>query len=100
MNATRRLIATALTMISLAIAYLTIAGTAGAMPEPPPERGTVVNQSPPATTTTVVNHTGSAIWTYIVVAIATALITLALAWTVAQLRRAHSRAGSAHAQTA
>jgi len=46
------------------------------------------NQSPPPVTT-VVNHTGSPVWTYIVVALAAAVLTLALAWTIARLRHSH-----------
>ena len=88
----RRLTAPALLTLILAVAYLATATKSGAMPAPPPE--TYANQSPPPVTT-VVNHTGSAMWTYAVVAIVAAVVTLALAWTFARLR--HSRIGTAPA---
>jgi hypothetical protein len=102
----RRFAAPALLVLTLALTYLATAATARAMPAPPPE--TYANQ-PPASgglsgenggpgappVTTVVNHTGSAVWTYVVVAIAAAVLTLALAWTLARLRHAHNT--TAHA---
>jgi hypothetical protein len=65
------------------------------MPYPPPEPYS--NQSPPPVTT-VVNHTGSPVWTYVVVALAAAVLALAVAWTVARLRQTH--AGTAPASAA
>jgi hypothetical protein len=94
MNRTRRVTATALTTVTLAVAYLTYlatAGSAGAMPKPPPE--TYVNQPtlPPVTTTTVVSHPGSPVWTYVVVALAAAALTLAVIWMAAR-RHMHAAA--------
>ena len=91
----RRLTAYALLTLTLTLAFLVTAIKAGAMPAPPPE--TYSNQSPPPVTT-VVNHSGAPMWTYGVVALAAAVLTLALTWTVARLR--HSRIGAAPASAA
>jgi hypothetical protein len=91
----RRLTAPALLTLTLTLAYLATATKAGAMPAPPPE--SYSNQSPPPVTT-VVNHTGSPVWTYVVVALAAAVLTLAIAWTIARLR--HSHTGAAHPSAA
>jgi hypothetical protein len=91
MHTARRLTAPALLILTAALAYLATAAEAGAMPAPPPE--SYSNQSPPPVTT-VVNHTGSPVWTYVVVAIAAAVLTLALAWTIARLRHSHVRTAS------
>jgi hypothetical protein len=88
MHTARRLTAPALVAVCLALAYCATATTAGAMPAPPPDGGYVGPTPPPASV--VVNHTGSPVWTYVVVALAAAILTLALAWTVTQLRRAHA----------
>jgi hypothetical protein len=90
----RRLTAPALLTFIFALACLAIATNAGAMPAPPPE--TYANQSPPPVTP-VVNHTGSPVWTYIVVALAAAVLTLALAWTITRLRHSHTGAAPASA---
>jgi hypothetical protein len=89
----RRLTAPALLVLTLALTYLATAATAGAMPAPPPDGGGLYGEhggpgAPPVTT--VVNHTGSPVWTYVVVAVVAAVLTLALAWTLARLRHAHT----------
>ncbi|HEY3089790.1 MAG TPA: hypothetical protein VGJ59_17205 [Jatrophihabitantaceae bacterium] len=91
--------ASAVVSLSLALAcstYLATATTAGAMPTPQPDDASYANQSPPAVTT-VVNHTGSPVWTYIVVGLAAAVFTLAATWMVTRLRhpRAHTASASA-----
>jgi hypothetical protein len=95
----RRLTSPAVLTLSLALAYstyLAAATTAAAMPTPPPDEATYANQSPPAVTT-VVNHTGSPVWTYVVVALAAAVLTLATTWAVSRLLhpRAHTASASA-----
>jgi hypothetical protein len=92
----RRLTAPALLTVTLALAYLATATAASAMPAPPPDGGYV--GQPPLPPTTVVTHTGSPMWTYVVVALAAAVLTLALAWLVARLR--HARAGAVSTQAA
>lgn len=99
MLAARRLTAPAVLPFSLALAYsayLAAATSAAAMPTPPPEEATYANQSPPAVTT-VVNHTGSPVWTYVVVALAAAVLTLAATWVVTHLLHPHARTASASA---
>jgi hypothetical protein len=84
----RRLTTTALLALTLALTYLAfLATTAGAMPTPPPLEDTPLPSPPPATT--VVNHTGSPVWTYLVVALGAAVLTLALAWAVTRFRHTH-----------
>ena len=86
MNRIRRVTATALTTVTVALAYLTYLATAsaaGAMPKPPPE--TYANQPTlPPVTTTVVSHPGSPVWTYVVVALAAAVLTLTVIWMIAR----------------
>jgi hypothetical protein len=94
MHTARRLTAPALVILTLALAYLATATTAGARPAPPADGGGYV---PPPTPPVIVNHTGSAVWTYLVVALAAAVLTLALAWMVERLRHAHSHAAHASA---
>lgn len=96
-----RITTPAVLTLSLALGYSTYlamaaATTAEAMPTPPPEEATYANQSPPAVTT-VVNHTGSPVWTYVVVALAAAVLTLATTWAVTRLLhpRAHTASVSA-----
>ena len=54
---------------------------------PPADGGGYVAQAPP---TVVVTHNGSPVWTYLVVAVAAAVLTLALAWAVTRFRHAHA----------
>jgi hypothetical protein len=96
MLSTRRLTAPALLMLTLALASLAnlaTASSASAMPKPPPDDATYANQAPgPATT--VVNHTGSPVWTYVVVGLAAALLALTLAWVATWVRNAHHGSAS------
>jgi ABC-type branched-subunit amino acid transport system permease subunit len=85
MTRTRRLTATVLTSLTLALTYLVPATTAHAMPAPADGGGGYVDQTPPPTTT-VVTHPGSPLWTYAVVALAAAVLTLAVAWLVSRRR--------------
>jgi hypothetical protein len=99
----RRLASSALAALVLALAcavYVATATTAGAMPTPPPLEDTPNPGLTAPPVTTVVNRTGSAVWTYLVVALAAVVVTLAGAWMVTRLRHAHAHGGSAHAQTA
>jgi len=93
MLTTRRLTAPALLTLTLALAYLATAATASARQAPPADGGYV--GQPTTHPTTVVTHTGSPMWTYLVVALAAAVLTLALAWTVTRLRHAHPVSASA-----
>lgn len=93
----RRLSALAVLSLSLALAcstYLAAANTAAAMPTPPPDEATYANQSPPPVTT-VVNHSGSPVWTYVVVAVAAVVLTLATIWAVSRLRHGHGASAPA-----
>lgn len=97
MHTARRHSTTALLAPTLGLTYLATAATAGAMPPPPLLPDTPnPNQSPPPVTT-VITHTGSPVWTYLVVALAAAALSLAAAWAVTRFRDAH--AGAASVQT-
>jgi hypothetical protein len=82
----RRLTAPVLLTLTVALAYLATAGPAAAQHLPPDVGGT----APPPP----VSDSGAPLWTYVVVAVAAALLTLVLAWAVTRLRQAHAGAAS------
>jgi hypothetical protein len=80
---------TALPAIGAAIAALTgTITTAAAMPAPAPDGGGAVpdHPVPPAPPVYSISH-GSPLWVFVVVALATALITLAAVYATARLRQ-------------
>jgi hypothetical protein len=90
----RRLTAPALLALSLVLAYLAGSAAAGARPAPPADGG-YVGPTLPSPPTVVVTHTGSPVWTYVVVALAAAVLTLALAWAVTRFRHPQAHAATA-----
>lgn len=91
---TRRLTAPALLLCALLLASIASAAAAVAMPAPEPRVGAEYPSQPPAQSATVIMHSGSPLWTYIVVGLAAVLVTLAVAWAVTWTRRTHHREAS------
>lgn len=81
MLTTRRLSTTLATGLLLLVGYLTAAASAAGMPAPPDDS----TYSP--TQTVVVQH-GSPMWTFVVVGLAAAALTLAVTLLVGKLRHA------------
>jgi hypothetical protein len=81
MLTTGRLSTTLATGLLLLVGYLTAAVSAAGMPAPPDNSAYTPSQ-------TVVVHHGSPAWTFVVVALAAAALTLAVTLLVSKLRRA------------